>query len=491
MRVAIYSHSIPPAVDGVSRRFTSIISELHKAGHEVLVFTLEKEPQLEATLFPGSKRRPMFKYVHLESTFHDLYPSKRIAAPTLGNLWHIGHALAQVRPDVIHCTADAITLQFGLAGKALGIPVVTSIHTDVQLGLAAVGAPSLALYLTNLKERMESCLLDSCATTSESFKTKLLKQGVACDYVVKTAVQVDKFNPGRRCAKTRAQLTFNDPDAFLIVYVGRLAPEKGLDTLVTMARSVDRCYLAVIGDGPLGPHLAAQHGAANRLYCRPGFLDHDALPAVYASADAHATASVFETLGNTVLEAHACGVPVVAPRAQGFVDTVSHGVDGLLFDAAGLGAVGAAASGARALAALRDDPALRARLGAAGRAKVLLHAPDQVARDIVQWYGAAAARGARAGPLTAAVRASQLFAAVLMVLIGWHVYALPAALARAVGELLKGLRSVIASSPLARSIRASYGTLAGPVPIGGGGDCGGGERGGAGPLVRGKGQRQG
>ena len=75
-----------------------------------------------------------------------------------------------------------------------------------------------------------------------------------------------------------------------------------------MAQSVERCYLALIGDGPMGSKLAALHGAASRLYCVPGFLQHDALPAVYASADAHATCSMFETLGNTVLEAHALGL---------------------------------------------------------------------------------------------------------------------------------------------------------------------------------------
>jgi UDP-N-acetylglucosamine:LPS N-acetylglucosamine transferase len=97
----------------------------------VVIFTLEKDPVLEQELFPGEKQG-RFKYVHLESTFHELYPSKRIAAPTLSNLLCIGTALARERPDVVHCTADAITLQFGLAAKLLSIPVVTSIHTGTS-----------------------------------------------------------------------------------------------------------------------------------------------------------------------------------------------------------------------------------------------------------------------------------------------------------------------------------------------------------------------
>ena len=52
---------------------------------------------------------------------------------------------------------------------------------------------------------------------------------------------------------------------------------------------------------------------------------------VYASSDVHVSASQFETLGNTVLEAFACGIPVVVPRTQGFSDTVKHEEDGFLF----------------------------------------------------------------------------------------------------------------------------------------------------------------
>jgi glycosyltransferase involved in cell wall biosynthesis len=456
MKVAIYSHSIPPAVDGVSRRFTSIIHELSNAGHEVIIFTLEKEPTLEKILYPGEKL-PRFKYVHLESTFHDFYPSKRVAAPTLGNLWKIGHSLLNYCPDIVHCTADAVTLQFGLVGKALGIPVVTSIHTDVQLALAAVGAPSVGLYVANLKEKMESYLLDGCATTSESFKAKLLTQGVKCDYVVKTSVQVDSFSPDKRCALTRKRLTFNHPEAFLVVYVGRLAPEKGLDVLLEMVSQVDNCFLALIGDGPLGPQFAARHGSHNRLYCLPGFIDHDALPVIYASADVHVTCSLFETLGNTILEAHACGIPVIAPRAQGFVDTVTHGKDGYLFDIQKID------DGIQALKKLRDCVDLREKMGKNGRNKVIYRAPEKVVSDIVDWYSRRAKLRDREGVFGNAFGASQLLGAVLLVLIAWNVYAIPAAVMHQMQEVLLFGKKMLCNSAVMKIISRSYATLAGPM----------------------------
>lgn len=87
------------------------------------------------------------------------------------------------------------------------------------------------------------------------------------------------------------------------------------------------------GDGPTAQLYGAMHGAENRVYCKPRFLDHEELAEVllfdlplllllifhhqvYASSDVHVSASEFETLGNTVLEAFASQIPVVVPRTQ-------------------------------------------------------------------------------------------------------------------------------------------------------------------------------
>ncbi len=74
------------------------------------------------------------------------------------------------------------------------------------------------------------------------------------------------------------------------------------------------------------------HGKDNGIYCQPRFLSHAELAEVYASSDVHVSASEFETLGNTVLEAFACGIPVVVPRTQGFKDTVRDHQNGFLFE---------------------------------------------------------------------------------------------------------------------------------------------------------------
>jgi glycosyltransferase involved in cell wall biosynthesis len=114
----------------------------------------------------------------------------------------------------------------------------------------------------------------------------------------------------------RKEFTFGNPDAFLCVYVGRISKEKRMEVMVEAVRSIDNAYLAIIGDGPSAKTYAAMHGKENRIYCKPRFLTHDELAQVYASSDVHVSASEFETLGNTVLEAFGCQVPVVVPRTQ-------------------------------------------------------------------------------------------------------------------------------------------------------------------------------
>ncbi|CAM9369936.1 unnamed protein product [Chrysoparadoxa australica] len=449
MKVAIYSHSLPGAVDGVSRRFTSIIEELHKAGHEVLVFTLEKEPLLEKTLYPGTSEG-RFNYVHLESTFHPVYPSKRVAAPSTGNLFTIFGALLRERPDVVHVTADALAISFGLCGKLLGIPTVSSLHTDVTMALEAVNANAFELWATNFKERRESQLLDGCATTSRSFLNKLKAAGVKCDHIVKTGVLVEKFRPDRRSEALRERFTFGHPEALLVVYVGRLAPEKGLEKLMQMVRGVDNCYLALVGDGPIASYLASLHGPANRIYCRPGFLSHNELPEVYASADVHSTCSMFETLGNTVLEAHACGIPVVLPRTQGFVDTVIDQKDGLFFDGTNL------EEGAKHLALLRDDRELCRVMGAHGRARVLQQSPAHVTQDLVEWYKRRAAVVAARGALTALAQVFQLLIMVAIVWTAWNATVLPYEVFGWLKQTLARTHKLLGTSQLFGVVRQGY-----------------------------------
>jgi len=157
------------------------------------------------------------------------------------------------------------------------------------------------------------------------------------------------------------KLTFGHPDAPLIIYVGRLAVEKGLDLLPRILEVVPDAYLALIGGGDLGAQWKARHGADNRVYCEAVYWSGEQLSQAYASSDVFVLPSNFEALGNVILEAMASGVATVGCNAGGVPHMIKHGVNGLLFES------GDADGLANAVAELVHNQALRSKLAAEGK----------------------------------------------------------------------------------------------------------------------------
>lgn len=371
MKIAIYSHSIAPSIDGVCRRFSGILWELVKQNHQLILFTLEDSPQ---------DLPEMMERVTLPHMIMPSYPGKKVARPSISAFYRVWKTLQKHRPEVLHVTADGFSTLFALAGLMLRIPVVGSFHTDLLDLLSTHNAHPFQKWCVVTKERVDSLVLDSCATTSESFKTKLAKQGLECQHVILTGVNTEMFSATKRNNALRHDMMFGDPNGFLCVYVGRISREKRIDVIVDAVRAIPGAYLAVVGDGPSAAVYSAMHGKEQRLYCRPRFLTHSELAEVYASSDLHVSASEFETLGNTVLEAFSCRIPVVVPRSQGFCDTVKDCENGFLFEPKN------SADAQQLILRVRNDPALRRRMGEAGHAAVSARSIERVVSDLLDWY---------------------------------------------------------------------------------------------------------
>jgi phosphatidylinositol alpha-1,6-mannosyltransferase len=175
-----------------------------------------------------------------------------------------------------------------------------------------------------------------------------------------------------------------------LLSVARLTRHKGIDTalraLAALAPRYPDLRYAVVGTGEEQPALedeARALGVADRVRFLTGVPDRD-LPALYNCAEIYLGVSRLmeqrvEGFGISLAEASACGIPVVAGRSGGIPAAVRDGETGLLVDAESAEAV------ARAVARLLDDPALRTRLGAAGRRAVESHFNwDRVTRELVQ-----------------------------------------------------------------------------------------------------------
>jgi len=209
--------------------------------------------------------------------------------------------------------------------------------------------------------------------------------------VIPCGVDTNLFLPGDQAA-ARAALGLDDQ--LQLLYVGRLAPIKGLETLLdAMARlraAGTRVHLSIVGgdaDEPLNGHEGELRARLARLDLRSavtfvGAQPQERLRAWYVAADATVLPSHYESFGMVAMEAMACGIPVVASRVGGLQTTVRDGVTGLLVpdhDPAAL---------AGALDRLLGDPDLRFRLGREGVQWAARHRWPCIAEAVCREYAA-------------------------------------------------------------------------------------------------------
>jgi glycosyltransferase involved in cell wall biosynthesis len=172
--------------------------------------------------------------------------------------------------------------------------------------------------------------------------------------VVPNAIDVERFAPAPAALR----------ETGLIAYVGRLAPEKRLDVLVAAAATVPGARLLLIGDGPEREGLAQRAAAGGVPLELAGTVPNATLPRWLARAETFVLPSAYEGQPKALLEAMACGLPVVGSDVAGIREIVRHGETGWLAPAGDVGAL------AGALRTLSTDAVLRERLGLAGRAEV-------------------------------------------------------------------------------------------------------------------------
>lgn len=316
MRIALFTETFLPKVDGIVTRLCHTIDHLQKAGNQVLIFAPEGGLGFykEAQIF-GVSGFPL-----------PLYPELKLAVPRPA----IGEALTQFKPDLIHIVNPAV---LGLAGlfysKTLNLPLVASYHTHLPQYLKYYGLGLLEGFLWELlKAGHNQAALNLC--TSTAMVQELSTQGIQRVALWQRGVDIETFRPHLRSQQMRSRLSQGHPEAPLLLYVGRLSAEKEIDRIKPILQTIPAARLALVGDGPnrqgLEKHFA---GTATHFV---GYLQGEELAAAFASADAFIFPSCTETLGLVLLEAMAAGCPVVAARSGGIPDIVQDGVNGFLFD---------------------------------------------------------------------------------------------------------------------------------------------------------------
>ncbi|WP_268982618.1 glycosyltransferase [Streptomyces sp. HF10] len=267
-----------------------------------------------------------------------------------------GRGPGEHRPDVVHLASPFVLGARGMAAAArLGLPAVAVYQTDLA-GYARtyMGAGEAAAWR---RIRAVHAAADRTLAPSTAALGDLETHGVPRVRLWPRGVDTVRFRPDRRDEALRRELA---PGGELLVgYVGRLAPEKHVELLAGVT-ALDGVRLVVVGDGPSHAHLTEALPGAAFLGRRTG----DELARIFASLDVFAHTGPFETFCQTVQEAMASGVPVVAPAVGGPLDLVHHGRTGLLVPPRDAEAV------RDAVRCLAEDPARRGAFGAAARALV-------------------------------------------------------------------------------------------------------------------------
>ncbi|MFC0508329.1 glycosyltransferase family 4 protein [Micromonospora costi] len=381
MRIAIVTESFPPDVNGVAHSVVRAAEHLVARGHEPLVIA-PAPPGAAARQETGEHPYPV---VRIPSVPMPRYQGFRLGVPTTTRLTGelLGHA-----PDVVHL-ASPFVLGARAATLAVrhGLPTVAVYQTDVASYARAyrLGWGETAAW-RRLREIHNS--VDRTLAPSTRAAADLIANGVQRIWLWRRGVDAERFQPAKRSEDLRARLAPNGE--LLVGYVGRLAPEKRVD-LLAEASALPGVRVVVVGDGPARRQLARALPRVTFLGVQHG----EDLARLYASLDVFVHTGPHETFGQTVQEALASGVPVVAPAAGGPVDLVESGVTGLLVPP------GDGSALAAAVATLGADEERRTAYGRAARAAVRRRSWSAVGDELIGHYEAVRA-GAAAATLPAA-----------------------------------------------------------------------------------------
>ena len=317
MKIAFFTETFLPKVDGIVTRLTKTIEFLVKAGEEVIVFCPEGCPET----YMGAK------IVGVAAMPLPLYPELKLGLPGP----FVAETLENFKPDLIHVINPAV---LGLGGiwlsKTNNIPLIASYHTHLPKYLEHYGMDMLEPLLWELlKAAHNQALLNLC--TSTAMVQELKDKGIRHTALWQRGVDTEIFRPELRNQKMREKLFGNFQEKEnLLIYVGRLSAEKQIERIKPVLNKLTNTSLALVGDGPHRNQLEKFFEDTSTTFV--GYLSGEELASAYASGDVFLFPSSTETLGLVLLEAMAAGCPVVGANRGGIPDIIQDGINGCLYE---------------------------------------------------------------------------------------------------------------------------------------------------------------
>lgn len=363
MRIGIVSETWPPEINGVALTVHGLAAGLAARGHSIDVVRPRQARR--------SVAEPGFDTLLTRGVALPHYPGLRLGLPA-------GRALrerwTQERPDAVYVATEGPLGGSALrAASALRIPVATGFHTRFDSYAGHYGlrwlTPLVRGHLRRFHRRAVATLVPT-----EALAQELAALGVDNARLLRRAVDTRLFHPGRRDPALRAQWGV-DAGTPVALYVGRIAPEKNLDLAVQAFRAAQQKQPALryvwVGDGPARAALQAAHPD----FVFAGMQRGEALARHIASADLFPFPSLSETFGNVILEALACGLPVVAYHEGAAREHLRDGYNGYRI------APGDADAFIAATVRLTGNPALIRHMGRRAHEGMARLSPERVIRE--------------------------------------------------------------------------------------------------------------
>ena len=373
MRIGMLADVYFPHISGITNHIVLTRRYLEEQGHEVFVFTFgdgdyeDDDPNVIKS--PGLPLADTGFYINVR------YNLKAQRVLRTMDIVHVHHPFLSGRLALRYCPPR-------------NIPVVFTNHTRYDLYAQAyvpalpegLSEPFLKTYLSSF---CGSC--DLVIAPSAGVREVLHRLGVTTYIeVVPNGVDLSPFSY-ETAPIDRSELGFTKND-ILLVYTGRLGPEKNLPFLLRafagIAKSYEEVGLLIVGNGPEYDNLVdrVQHmGIADRVHFT-GQVSYDELPRYLATADAFVTASVTEVHPLSVIEAQAAGLPVLGIQSPGVSDTIKDGETGILAQEEDL-----ALFTAKMVRLVTDREGLE-RMSAEARESAQAYAYDRTSRILLNHY---------------------------------------------------------------------------------------------------------
>jgi len=317
-RLCLVTETFPPEVNGVAMTLQRLCREWVRRGIEVQVVRPRQAREREA-----GGGRP-WEELQVGGFPIPEYPEARIGAWACGRL---RRAWGERRPDWVHIATEGLLgWSARRAAQGLGIPLVTSFHTNFHDYAQHYGVgllrPVVAAYLRAFHNGGSLCLVPD-----EELRQELEALGIRRTGRMGRGVDVGLFDPARRDPELRRSWGAGPEDP-VVVHVSRAAAEKNIPLVIEAWRACrqrhPRCRLVLVGGGP--------EEAALRRMCpeavHAGMRFDEDLARHYASGDLFFFASETETYGNVVMEAMASGLAVLAYDYAAAGQHIRNGANG-------------------------------------------------------------------------------------------------------------------------------------------------------------------